>query len=244
MNKLLTKRLILVFAILVFPLLCIYYYYFFPRYMLGSSDVKISKYEWDSAFPEYAGYRPAYFYYHRFDNKYNYKAYKGYTYYNNGLLFGMPEETDTRYARCMERIGYVEISADDEPIIEDLLQKYRRGYLECLQNYQPSTKKEGEYLSRIIMNNVFDAYYNHVCYRQPLDMEECSISIQWIKKNSEQFESLLNNPSGLEGMDYSSLVNTDGMLRSFISFCVYSELIIDHELHEKLVTQFKSFVLE
>jgi len=242
MNKLLIKEF--VFIIITFTLLFICYYYFFPRYSLGRSDIKVSKYEWDGAFPKFSDGKPAYLYYHRFNNNFNYKAYKAYLYYNNGVIFGMPEEKNTRYVRCMERIGYIAISAEDAPVIEDLFQKYRAEYLFFLQNYQPSSKKEGEYLSRIIMNNVFEAYYNHICYRQPIDMEECSVSIQWIKRNSEKFELLLKNPAGLEGLDCEFLVNTDNMLRNFISSCVYSELLIDQDLYKKLIKQYERFVLE
>jgi len=77
----------------------------------------------------------------------------------------MPAEKEPLYAQCLERIGDARLSAEAAPVIEDLFWKYREGYLACLQNYQPLSQKEAEYLSRILMKKIFTTYYNHILYR-------------------------------------------------------------------------------
>jgi len=75
-------------------------------------------------------------------------------------------------------------------------------------------------------------------------MEECTISIQWSKRNSEKFEELLKYPSGMESVDCSAFEGNDYLLRYFMFSCLCSELLLDHELYQKLLVQYERFVLE
>lgn len=223
-------------AIFIILLSVIFYYQFYPRYNLGYSEVRISKHTWESAYPGYDDYAAS-LYYKRFDNKYNYKAYLIYRYYDFISFADGHATISPLHEEVLARISRGCIEDKDEMIIDSMLHHFREMFLSELKNYHPNDK-ESEYVSKSLLALYFMLFYNHEGHGFPLDKREFYTVISWLKDNDKDLQAHLEDPFLWRGADFSCIINISG-LRNWISLNISSEFLRDVNLYEKWIDRFR-----
>lgn len=238
MNKFFTIRNgVLCLLVLMIPL-SICYYYFYPRYALGYSKVKVSKYAWDSAF-ERAFDRRSSFYYHRFDNDYNYKAFLIARYDDFIRVMNDGKGVDPS---VVELVGWyrTDISDNDRQIIESAVPRYREQFLQVLRTWNPSDRLS-EYMAPFLVAYCFTRYYNEAHDNLPMDRNEFATIYQWLKQRDKELKAHLVDPYNLRKSDFDT-ENTELMLEWKIGLGYgAADFLRDMKYYEDWVERFCHF---
>lgn len=215
-------------------LLFVIYYYFYPRYTLGYSNVKISKYTWESAYPGFPNFA-ATLYYKRFDNEYNYKAYLIYE-YDSYIRFMMNEnaEISPLHKEVVDRISSGFITDEDKMIIDGMLHQFRELFLRELRNFHSSN----EYVCMSFVGVYFTYFYHHEHEGFPLDRREFAAVVSWLKQNDKNLQKHIEDPYNWRNCDFSILKNIP-VLRNWISLHHGSDFLRDVDTYEKWVDKFR-----
>ena len=238
MSKILTiKNGVLCFLVAILPL-SICYYLFYPRYTLGYSTAKVSKYTWDSVFSGIS-YSMQSLYYNRFDNDYNYKAYLLYRYYDFILFINNQKALASLDREVVERILCLNITGDDKPVIEGAIPRYREQFMEVLKTYHPSDEV-CDYVCRALVAFYFIRFYNEAHDKIPMDREEFATIFHWLKHNDKELKAHLKDPFAWRNCDFSSVLDTKN-LQNWITFTISSEFVRDMEYYEEWVRKFRLF---